>query len=110
MATEENRALARRLWEVWNSGNLDLIDELLPPTFIHHGPPEVEGEVRGPAAYKQLVILCRTAMPDLQVTPEAMIAQDNLVVTGWTAHGTLQGMFRGLAPTGQPVRVVGVAI
>ena len=40
MSAEAHKVLVRRLVEeVWNRGNLDAIDELLPPTFVHHGPP-----------------------------------------------------------------------
>ena len=38
--SEENKALARRyLEEVWDKGNVDLIDELFTTDFVRHGPP-----------------------------------------------------------------------
>ena len=44
---EENKALARRyLEEIWDKGNVDVIDELFTTNFVRHGPPAVEGEVR----------------------------------------------------------------
>ena len=47
--SEENKALARRyLEEVWDKGNVDLIDELFTTDFVRHGPPSFEVEVRGP--------------------------------------------------------------
>jgi steroid delta-isomerase-like uncharacterized protein len=111
MAAEEQRALAGRLLnEVWNRGNVALIDELVAPTFVRSSPPELAEEVRGRAAFKQLVRRYRTAFPDLQVTTNATIAERDMIVTGWTAQGTHQGPFLGLAPTGRPVRVVGIAI
>ena len=38
--SEENKALARRyVEEIWDKGNLDLIDELFTTYFVRHGPP-----------------------------------------------------------------------
>ncbi len=47
--SEENEALVRRYFEeIWNKGNLDLIDELFTTNFVRHGPVGTEGgEVRG---------------------------------------------------------------
>ena len=38
--SEENKALARRyLEEIWDKGNVNLIDELFIINFVRHGPP-----------------------------------------------------------------------
>ena len=38
--SEENKALAcRYLEEIWDKGNVDVIDELFTTDFVHHGPP-----------------------------------------------------------------------
>ncbi len=40
MSAEESKALARRyVEEIWDKGNLDLIDELFTTDFVRHGPP-----------------------------------------------------------------------
>ena len=39
MSVQENKAIARRLYEdVWNQGNLDVANELLAPTYVAHDP------------------------------------------------------------------------
>jgi len=54
--SEENKALVRRYFEeIWNKGNLDLIDELFTTDFVRHGPTGTEGEVRGLEGFKGLV-------------------------------------------------------
>jgi hypothetical protein len=46
--SEENKALVRRYFEeIWDKGNLELIDELFTTNFVRHGPAATEGEVRG---------------------------------------------------------------
>ena len=39
--SEENKALVRRfIEEVWNSGNLDVIDELIAENHVDHDPAQ----------------------------------------------------------------------
>jgi SnoaL-like domain len=54
--SEENKAIVRRYFEeIWDKGNLDLLDELLTTNFVRHGPTGTEGEVRGLEGFKGLV-------------------------------------------------------
>jgi len=40
MSTEQNKALVRRYWEeVWNNGNLAVVDELIAADFDGHPLP-----------------------------------------------------------------------
>jgi steroid delta-isomerase-like uncharacterized protein len=109
--SEENKALIRRYFEeIWDKGNLDLIDELFTTDFVRHGPTGTEGEVRGLEGFKALVSMYRTALPDLQVPIEDLIAEGYRVVTRWRAHGTHQGELMGNAPTGNRASVSGILI
>jgi hypothetical protein len=42
--TEENKALARRAWEIVSSANLDLLEEVYAPDLVWHEPDQ---DVRG---------------------------------------------------------------
>ena len=109
--SEENKALIRRYFEeIWDKGNLDLIDELFTTDFVRHGPTGTEGEVRGLEGFKALVGMYRTALPDLRVPIEDLIAEGDRVVTRWRAHGTHQGELMGNAPTGNRASVSGILI
>jgi len=44
-----------------------------------------------------------TAFPDIHVTINEMIAEDDKVVVGWTLTGTHQGVWRGIPATGNAV-------
>jgi len=106
--SEENKALARRyLEEIWDKGNVDLINELFTTDFVRHGPPAVEGEVRGPEDFKGLVSTYHAGLPDFRVTIDDMIAEGDRVVTRWTVRGTHQGELMGSAPTGNQVTFTG---
>ena len=109
--SEENKALVRRYFEeIWDKGNLDLIDELFTTNFVRHGPTATEGEVRGLEGFKGPVSMYHTALPDLRVPVEDLISEGDMVVTRWTARGTHQGELMGNAPTGNPASVTGILI
>ena len=109
--SEENKALVRRYFEeIWDKGNLDLIDELFTTDFVRHGPSATEGEVRGQEGFESLVSMYRSALPDLRIPIEDQIAEGDTVVTRWTAHGTHQGELMGNAPTGNPATVTGILV
>ena len=104
MSAEENKAIARRLYETFSSENLDALDELIAPDAVNHNPGP-EGQIRGPEAARQVISSFRQAFPDLQMTPEQMIAEGDKVVSYVVGRGTHQGELQGLPPTGKQVVV-----
>jgi predicted ester cyclase len=78
--------------------------------FVRHGPTGTEGEVRGLEGFKGLVSTYRTALPDLRVPIEDLIAEGDRVVTRWRARGTHHGELMGNAPTGNQLTVTGILI
>ncbi len=98
MATTEvetNKAQFRRTYEeMFHQGNLAVADELIAPDCINHEvPPGMNN--RGPESARQVVIMLRTAFPDLHFTIEELVAE---------LSGTHLGPFIGIAPTGRSVR------
>ncbi len=87
MSTEQNKAMDRRVYEeVWNGGNLAVIDELVAANYVDHDQ-EPTGALEGLEGLKQSVTMYRTAFPDVHFTVEDQIAE------GWTnfdALGLLQ--------------------
>ena len=100
MSEAENRALAYRyVEEVFNQGNLTVIDELIDPAFIEHNP--FPGQAPGIAGEKQAVSMSRAAYPDLHTTIEDIITEDDMMVIRLTARGTQRGEFMGNPATGE---------
>lgn len=111
MVVQERSATVQRLQdEVWGQGNLDAIDELMSPDFTRHGPAIEGGLIQGREAFKHLVSMYRTALPDLKAPMEAQVVEGDTTVTRWTARATNQGPLLGTAPTGKPIQVAGVYI
>ena len=109
MSTETNKAIARRVFEeVFNAGNLDLIDELASAdVVIHYGGAE---PVRGLDSYKRAFSASQPAFPDMHFAIEDLIAEGDRVVTRWTMRATHRGEYLGIAATGQQVAETGVSI
>src|SRR5437660_5416469 len=101
MSSEENKAQYRRTFEeVFNQGNLALIDELVAPDFLNHEvPPGMNN--RGPESTQQVVRMLRTAFPDLHFTIEELVAEGDTVAGRVTMSGTHLGPFQGIPPTGR---------
>jgi steroid delta-isomerase-like uncharacterized protein len=110
MSAESNKALSRRLLEeAFNAGNIDVIDELVTTDFVNHDAALPEPMI-GPDAAKASINGYRTAFPDLRLTIEEQIADDQGVATRWSAKGTHEGDLMGMAPTGKQATVTGITI
>ncbi len=101
---ETNKVQFRRtLEEMLNQGNLANVDELIAPDYINHEmPPGMNN--RGPESARQVVLMLRTAFPDLHFTIEELVAEGDTVACRVTMSGTHLGPFLGMAPTGRSVR------
>lgn len=102
----DNKQLARRLNdEVWSKGNLQLIDELIDPTFEGRDP--LVGAMNRDAL-RESVKAYRAAFPDLKIEVASILSEGNFVCTRWTAKGTHRGTLLGMAPTGKTAVVTGI--
>ena len=107
--SEENKALARRsIEDIFNTGNLDVADEVFAADYVDHDiPPGLPANLEG---FKQLVSMYRAAFPDLHITIEDVIAEGDKVVLRWVAKGTHQGDLMGIPPTNKQATVTGIDI
>ena len=111
MSGEENKEKARRLMEeAFGQGNLEVVEEVLDPNFVCYDPNSEAGEVRGADTMKQEIEWFRNAVPDLTYTVVDQVAERDKVVTRYTASGTHQGEFFGVAPTGNRIEMSGIQI
>ena len=107
--TEANKALVSRLFtEVFNQGNLEVIDELVAPEFVHHTAGAIDAT--GPEGYKELIGMLRVAFPDLNVVIEDMIAEGDIITTRQTYTGTHKGNLMNIPPTDVEVVFTGIGI
>jgi steroid delta-isomerase-like uncharacterized protein len=108
MSTHANKALVRRYYdEVLNRRNLAVLDDLLAPTFVSYLP---NGGALQRDHYQQAIRLSHATFPDLHVTIEDQIAEDDKVVTRYRAQGTHAADFAGIPATNKPVIVTAIHI
>ena len=111
MSAQENKERSRRLVEeAFGQGNVEVIPEILHSDFVCYDPNSESGEVRGADTIKGEIEYFRNAVPDLTYTVEDQVAEGDKVVTRYTASGTHQGEFFGVAGTGKHIEMSGIQI
>jgi predicted ester cyclase len=106
MTLEDNKRVVRRfLEELFGAGNLRLLDELVAPHAVHvpANKAVTYGWEPGREGFRQHVSWFRNAYPDMHLTVDDLIAEEDRVVAFWTMGGTHQGEFFGVSPTGRHV-------
>jgi steroid delta-isomerase-like uncharacterized protein len=106
---DRNKAIYRRyIQQVFNEGRVDLLDELLAPSYVYHEAPP--GTLPGADGIKQVVSMFRAAFPDLEITIDDQIAEGDKVCSRATTRGTHQGEIFGIPATGEVVTMTGMTI
>jgi len=104
-----NKAIASRdPLEVFNEGDLSLVDEIVGESFVGH----YDGgrEVAGLDEYKAYAQGTLTAFPDFQITVDEIFGEDDLVFFLSTASGTHTGPLGPIPATGMPWKVNGIVV
>ncbi len=103
--TEENKAIARRVYEIISAGDFDRAEEIVDPSA-----PDNEMLLGDPPAklidtFKETFLEAREGFPDLTIAVEDVMAEGDRVTARVTMRGTHSGEFQGIAPTGKRVEV-----
>jgi steroid delta-isomerase-like uncharacterized protein len=103
--SEENKAIARRVYEIVSTGDFGRAEEI-----VDADAPDNELLPDDPPAklidtFKETFSEARAAFPDLSVTVENVVAEGDRVATRVIMRGTHRGEFQGIAPTGKRVEV-----
>ena len=106
--TEANKALVRRVYDAFNSGGVDLLDEAVAVDFDDHDP--MPSQAPGIAGLKQAVGLFRAAFPDGEMTVDELLADGDKVIARVTLRGTQSGEFFGHPPSGREVTAEGIEV
>jgi len=105
----ENAALARRVVEEgWSAGDSGVVADLVATDYIHHTVDPLD--TANAAAFQVLLTRFHAGFPDLRFTVEEVVAEGDLVVVHYTATGTDDGEFQGIAPTGREVVWTGIKL
>ena len=101
---QRNKAVSRSYLEaISNARDFAAAECHFAPGVTFNGSGDVRAQIM-----RQLNL--RQGFPDLRLTIEDQIAEDDRVVTRVTFHGTHSGEFAGVAATGRPVAFGGTAV
>ena len=107
---ERNKALVRRVnEEVWNKGNLEMVDEMFSVDFVQHFLPD-GSETKGFNELRDHIRNHRMAFPDWTEKIKPIVAEGDFVAIQFTSTGANKGNFFGNPPTGKQIQIDEMAI
>jgi predicted ester cyclase len=98
-----HKDLIRRFFEdLFNRTDLDCADDIASPTYIEHAiapfGQEAPGIVAGPEHLRNASTWLHTQFPDIHMTIESIVEEDDLVAVRVLAEGTNLGRLNGVVP------------
>ncbi|MGM0398735.1 MAG: ester cyclase [Halobacteriota archaeon] len=84
--------------EVWNEGNMDVLEELTHEDYVGHWF-SIEGEDTDRDGLRTFIEEARKGFSDFHMDIEFMVAEDDMITVGFTTTGTHDGEFMGIPPT-----------
>jgi predicted ester cyclase len=106
----ENATKTRRSYEaLWNQRDMSVIEAWISPGYLGHYTSRPD-PVRGVEGFRSMAEDLLSAVPDLRMSIEDLVADGERVVSRIEATGTHTGPLLGYAPTGLRVTVSFVAI
>ena len=101
---ERNKQLVRKIVEdMFNQGRLDVASEIFAPDFVDRGHESMAEKAGGPDGFASFVREIRTALPDIQATIKALVADGDFVAMWNTATATHRGDLFALPPSGKRI-------
>ena len=102
-------ALNERILQIWNQGNLALVDEVYTAQVVRYdaGWPH---PIRGLDALRSHFQFYRSAFPDIDMIIQETIMEGDKIVWHWTLTGTNTGPMGEAPATGKEVRLSGISI
>lgn len=108
MSKEQSAAALGKFAEAIGTQNYELFNDVVAPNCVDHDP--APDQVPGPDGYRKLFTDMRTAFPDMNVTLETMVSEDDTIAFAYTFAGTHKGPLLGIEPTGKSVKFRGLQI
>ena len=109
MATtvRENKEHVRRVESAVNEQDQRALDDIFAKEFVvrFHGGRE---ELHGLDEFKDYLREMYEAFPDLTITFENVVAEDDIVAVRYTGTGTQEGEYKGIDSTGETVEISGM--
>ncbi|HET7232353.1 MAG TPA: ester cyclase, partial [Longimicrobium sp.] len=96
-----NRDVVRRMYDVFNTGDLDVIDEIVAEDMVTANPHP--GTANNREGLKQQIRYLRQAFPDARFREEEILVEGDKVYFRWAMEATHRGDYMGMEGTGRPM-------
>jgi steroid delta-isomerase-like uncharacterized protein len=109
-SVERNKAVSRRWIEVFNERDDAGEADVRAQDYVAHAPVSLEPTPLDSEAWTQFLAGFVKGFPDLQITVEDAVGEDDLVAQRVHFAGTHTGEFQGLPPTHRKVSFSGLEL
>jgi steroid delta-isomerase-like uncharacterized protein len=92
---------------VWNRHRLEALDTYYARDYVHHDVSRPD--VTTLDGYKAWSAALQSAIPNIHVQVDQLLADGDFAVKRWTATGVQSGELAGIPPSGRAVRFSGVS-
>jgi len=106
---EQNKELAREVWEEWGKGEFEAFKELLAPDNACYFPSRSTKPMSREETIEMGKML-RKAFPDISWSMEELIATEDKIIIRFIERGTHEGEFMGIPATGNKYEISGIWI
>jgi steroid delta-isomerase-like uncharacterized protein len=104
MTPESSKQLMNTFLKFINTADKNLAKEIVSQDAIFHIPGQQE-PMQGPDGYLAIIGMMRSGFSDIQWTLEDSVAENDKVAARFIMHGTHNGAFMGVPPTGKKIKV-----
>ena len=101
MGIAENEALIRRVYDQFNKGNYDIVDECFTDDFVRYRP----GNKTDREGLKKFLVSMNHGFPDIERTIIDLVVAENRAALYFAWTGTDSWKYEGRTPTGKRIRV-----
>jgi steroid delta-isomerase-like uncharacterized protein len=108
MSAPLNIAVQKNMGQAVNNGNWEMLKLAFDSNVKDHDP--APDQAPGPEGFVEFFRAFRTAFPDLTVSVDHMVSDENNVAIAYTIKGTHEETFLGIAPTGKQIHARGMQI
>lgn len=108
MNPEALKAIARRYVDVWNQHDPAALNTVFAANAVRYDP--AVGMSEGIESIREVMQTLLTAFPDIVITINQALADEDCAILRWTGTGTHGGDFQGIPATGKRFTITGHSI
>ena len=106
--SEELKDIARRYVDIWNQHDPAALDTVFATDAVRHDP--ATGISEGIESIRAIMQSLLTSFPDLVISVDQELADEDCAMLRWTASGTHKGDFQRIPPSEKSFSVKGNSV